>query len=148
LARNVNIRRFHAGNTARFNWYRDVDWELLLARDGRVSSGGKCFLVGAQVSSSTGVESLGRILLLNKKPKQTEVFMIREEVFNMVTIDCEYKRLHDLQQDEQLDLKLWDLDVVPTEHPEFARITPRSLRGALAVLLLLQEPERPSTGHS
>jgi hypothetical protein len=74
--------------------------------------------------------------------------MIREEVFDMVTIDCEYKRLHDLQQNEQLDLKLWDLDVAPTEHPEFARITPRSLRGALAVLLLLQEPERPSTGHS
>lgn len=60
----------------------------------------------------------------------------------MVTIDCEYKRLRDLQQDEQLDLKLWDLDVVPAEHPDFARVTPRSLRGAIAILRLLQEPER------
>ena len=73
--------------------------------------------------------------------------MIREEVFDMVTIDCEYKRLRDLQQDEQLDLKLWDLDVVPTEHPEVARVTPRSLRGAIAVLRLLQEPGRVSTGQ-
>jgi hypothetical protein len=74
--------------------------------------------------------------------------MIREEVFDMVTIDCEYDRLRDLQQDEQFDLKLWDLEITPTEHPDTAKVTPRSLRGALAVLRLMQEPERrPCTGQ-
>lgn len=71
--------------------------------------------------------------------------MIREEYFGTVSIRCNRRAVEQLWLDPAFALGLWDITIDPTEDPEAVEVSPRTLRGAIAVLSLVQPETLPST---
>lgn len=61
-----------------------------------------------------------------------------------LVVRCERRRLQSLTESSELALDSWDLEVDPTEDPALVDVSPRTLRGAIALLRLAQNTPRPS----